>query len=466
VDEAASKLKLEIESQPTELDKTERKMLQLTIEQQALTKETDAASRERLEELKKEISGLKAIRDAMHLRWQNEKKVIDQIRALKQKLEDLSIEETRYERDGNLAKAAEIKHGQMPEAQRGLDELAASMAKDEGDRLLREEVSEEDIARVISTWTGIPVSKMMQSERDKLLDLEEILGARVIGQKTAISAVSDAIRRNKAGLSDVERPLGVFLFVGPTGVGKTELAKTLASFLFDDEKSLTRIDMSEYMEKHSVSRLVGAPPGYVGYDEGGQLTEAVRRRPYSVILFDEIEKAHSDVFNVLLQLLDDGRLTDGQGHVVSFRQAIVIMTSNLGGDIIQQAKTMEEALPEIQLLLKATFRPEFLNRIDETISFNRLTKEDILRIVDLQLGILGKRLEERKIHLEVDKKAREYLAEVGFDPLFGARPLKRTIQSYVQNPLSRKLLAGEFSDGDTVRVKRDGQELSFSKAAR
>jgi ATP-dependent Clp protease ATP-binding subunit ClpB len=466
VDEAASRLKMEIESQPTELDKAERKMLQLTIEQQALTKETDAASRERLEELKKEIAELKGTRDAMQLQWQNEKKVIDQIRTLKQKLEDLSIEETRYERDGNLAKAAEIKHGRIPETQRDLDALTASMAKDEGERLLREEVSEEDIARIVSTWTGIPVSKMMQSERDKILDLEKILAERVIGQETAISAVADAIRRNKAGLSDVERPLGVFLFIGPTGVGKTELAKTLASFLFDDEKSLTRIDMSEYMEKHSVSRLIGAPPGYVGYDEGGQLTEAVRRRPYSVILFDEIEKAHPDVFNVLLQLLDDGRLTDGQGRVVNFRQAIVIMTSNIGGDIIQQATTVEDALPQIQALLKATFRPEFLNRIDETITFNRLTKDDILKIVDLQVGSLRRRLEERKVHIEVDKKAREFLADTGFDPLFGARPLKRAVQSYVQNPLSRMILSGEFADGDTVRVTRNGQSLAFAKAAR
>jgi ATP-dependent Clp protease ATP-binding subunit ClpB len=466
VDEAASRLKMEIESQPTELDKTERKMLQLTIEQQALTKETDPASRERLEALGKEIAELKATRDAMHLQWQNEKKVIDKIRGLKQTLEDLSIEETRHEREGNLNKAAEIKHGQIPETQRQLDALTAVMESSEGERLLREEVSEEDIARVVSTWTGIPVAKMMQSERDKLLDLEEILGKRVIGQQTAISAVSDAIRRNKAGLSDVERPLGVFLFIGPTGVGKTELAKTLASFLFDDEKALTRIDMSEYMEKHSVSRLIGAPPGYVGYDEGGQLTEAVRRRPYSVILFDEIEKAHPDVFNVLLQLLDDGRLTDGQGRVVSFRQAIVIMTSNIGGDIIQQAKTVEQALPQIQALLKATFRPEFLNRIDETITFNRLTKADILKIVDIQVESLSRRLEERKIHVEVDAKAREFLADTGFDPLFGARPLKRTIQSHVQNPLSRMLLSGEFAEGDTVRVKKDGQELRFVKAAR
>jgi ATP-dependent Clp protease ATP-binding subunit ClpB len=466
VDEAASRLKMEIESQPTELDQAERKMLQLTIEQQALGKETDAASRERLEELGRELADLKARRDAMHLQWQNEKKVIDEIRALKQKLEDLSIEETKQEREGNLAKAAEIKHGLIPETGRELDALTASMGQDEGQRLLREEVSEEDIARVISTWTGIPVARMLQAERDKLLGLEKILGNRVIGQETAIAAVSDAIRRNKAGLSDTERPLGVFLFLGPTGVGKTELAKTLATFLFDDEKSLTRIDMSEYMEKHSVSRLIGAPPGYVGYDEGGQLTEAVRRRPYSAILFDEIEKAHPDVFNVLLQLLDDGRLTDGQGRVVSFRQAIVIMTSNLGGDLIQQAKTVEDAQPQIQDLLRATFRPEFLNRIDETIMFNRLGKEEILRIVDLQLDTLSRRLEERKIRIEVDEKARGLMAEAGFDPLFGARPLKRTIQSLLQNPLSRMLLAGEVSDGDVVRVGRNGQALSFAKTER
>ncbi|MGA2379298.1 MAG: ATP-dependent chaperone ClpB [Spirochaetia bacterium] len=464
IDEAASRLKMEIESQPTELDRAERKILQLTIERQALSKETDPASRERLATLDKELAELGSKRDAMKLQWQNEKGIIEQIRKLKVSLEELSMEETRYEREGNLSKAAEIKHGRLPEVQRQIDAKSAELEKLHGEtRLLREEVSEEDIARIVSHWTGIPVSKMLASEKNKLLKLEEILAKRVVGQKEAISAVADAIRRNKSGLSDIARPMGTFLFLGPTGVGKTELAKTLADFLFSDEKAITRIDMSEYMEKHSVSRLIGAPPGYVGYEEGGQLTEAVRRRPYSVVLFDEVEKAHPDVFNALLQLLDEGRLTDGQGRVVDFRNCLIIMTSNIGGDLIQNAAKIDDVKEAISALLKVTFKPEFLNRIDETIFFNRLGKPEILKIVDIQLELLKTRLREKKIILEATPKARAFLAETGYDPLFGARPLKRTIQNLVQNPLAKMVLAGDVADGDSVTVDKGTEGIAFRK---
>ena len=464
VDEAASRLKMEIESQPIELDKLERRILQLDIEKQALSKETDAASLERLEKLEKELADLRTERDAMQLQWQNEKEIIDQIREIKTSIEQLAIEEVQNERDGNLARAAEIKHGEIPTLERDLEELDEKLAELQGQSsLLREEVSEEDIARVVSTWTGIPVSKMMTSEMEKLLKLESILGERVVGQEEAIRAVSDAIRRNKSGLSDVNRPTGTFMFIGPTGVGKTELAKTLAEFLFSDERALTRIDMSEYMEKHSVSRLIGAPPGYVGYDQGGQLTEVVRRRPYSVILFDEIEKAHPDVFNVLLQLLDEGRLTDGQGRVVDFRNTIVIMTSNLGSDIILAADDLEHIKDEIRTLLRATFKPEFLNRLDEVITFHRLDKDQILHIVDLEIRKVQRRLEERNLTIEVSDNAKQLVADVGFDPAFGARPIKRAIQSMLQNQLARELLSGQFADGDTVTVDVDGDQLTFAR---
>jgi len=469
VDEAASKLKMEIESQPTALDQAERRILQLNIEIQALSKEEDPGSVERREKLKKELSVLSGQRDAMKLKWQNEKGAIDEIRKLKSRLEDLRIEETKWEREGNLAKAAEVKHGLIPEAKRKLDELAAKMEKagGGGERLLREEVSEEDIAGVVSAWTGIPVSKMLSSEIQKFLDLEKTLAKRVVGQDAAIRAVADAIRRNRTGLSDPNRPLGSFLFIGPTGVGKTELAKTLAEFLFNEEKALTRIDMSEYMEKHSVSRLIGAPPGYVGYEEGGQLTEAVRRRPYSVVLFDEVEKAHPDVFNVLLQLLDDGRLTDGQGRVVDFKNAIVIMTSNLGSDLILAAPSMEKVKGALDELVKASFKPEFLNRIDEIVTFNRLGEAEISGIVLIQLEALARRLAERKISLKIDEAARKALAAAGFDPAYGARPLKRAIQSLVQNPLAKMMLSGEVKDGDAVVVKagKDGIVFQAGKPA-
>jgi ATP-dependent Clp protease ATP-binding subunit ClpB len=462
VDEAASRIKMEIESQPTELDQAERRLLQLTIERQALTKESDAASVERLGKLEGEIADLSSKRDAMKLRWQGEKEKIERLRKLKARIEELKIEGEKYERSGDLAKAAEIKYGKLLEAQKKLDAVSAEMQKEpESSRLLREEVSEEDIARVVSTWTGIPVSKMLSSEAQKYVDLEAQLSKRVVGQEAAVKAVADAIRRNRAGLSDPNRPQGSFLFVGPTGVGKTELAKALAEFLFNDEKSLTRIDMSEYMEKHSVSRLIGAPPGYVGYDEGGQLTEAVRRRPYSVVLFDEIEKAHPDVFNVLLQLLDDGRLTDGQGRVVDFKNSIVIMTSNLGSDLILEAKDMTQVRAGIDGLLRASFRPEFINRIDETVVFERLGKDRILAIVDIQLELLSRRLADRKIDLLVSKEAKALLADAGYDPHFGARPLKRSIQGLLQNPLASEILAGRIRDGQKVKVGVRGGVLAF-----
>ncbi|TFG64181.1 MAG: ATP-dependent chaperone ClpB [Spirochaetales bacterium] len=467
VDEAASKLKMEIESQPTELDIIDRKILQLTIEKQALSREEDEASRERLSKLDRELSDLKGRSNVMRLQWKNEKSIIEEIRAFKQKLEEYHLEETRYEREGNYSKAAEIKHGRIPETKKQLDDKTAELTSIQGSsQLLREEVSEEDIAHVVSIWTGIPVSKMLSSEIEKYLDLEQILSQRVVGQEKAITAVADAIRRNKSGLSDETRPLGTFIFIGPTGVGKTELAKTLAEFLFNDEKSLTRIDMSEYMEKFSVSRLIGAPPGYVGYDQGGQLTETVRRRPYSVILFDEIEKAHPDVFNVLLQLLDEGRLTDGQGRKVDFKNTIIIMTSNLGSDIILGAENMDKVKPQIDLLLNATFKPEFLNRIDEIITFNRLGEDQITKIVDIQLALLVKRMLARKIMLTFEDTVRVFLAKEGYNPSFGARPLKRTVQNIIQNPMARKIIAGEIKEGDSIAISFGKGGIVFRKTGK
>jgi ATP-dependent Clp protease ATP-binding subunit ClpB len=470
VDEAASRLKMELDSRPTELDKLERKLLQLSIERQALSREEDPASKERMSKLEKEIADLTAERDAMKARWESEKIDIQKIRELKQRIEELKIEETRYEREGNLSKAAEVKHGRIPEAQKQLAVLTDQMEKKReaaagggASALLREEVSEEDIAGVVSTWTGIPVSKMLSGELQKYLDLEKVLEKRVVGQDEALAAVADAIRRNKAGLSDAARPLGSFLFLGPTGVGKTELAKTLADFLFNDEKALTRIDMSEYGEKHSVSRLIGAPPGYVGYEQGGQLTEAVRRRPYSVILFDEIEKAHPEVFNVFLQILDDGRLTDGQGRVVDFKNVIIIMTSNLGSDLILEAKEPQALRNSLLELLKQSFRPEFLNRIDETVIFNRLGKGEIGKIVDIQLARLTERLAERKITLKLTDAAKALLAERGYDPMFGARPLKRTIQSDLENPLARQVISGAIREGDIVTADATADGIVFRK---
>ena len=463
VDEAASRLKMEIESQPTELDQVERRILQLTIEKQALSKETDTASIERLEKLEKELAELSSKQQAMRLQWENEKRRIDEGRQLKEELEQLRIDEIRYTREGNLSKAAEIKYGKIPEIEK---RLAKEESEDEN--LLREEVGEEDIARVVSTWTGIPVSKMMASEMQKYIELEDVLHKRVVGQDEEVQSVADAIRRNRAGLSDENKPLGSFLFIGPTGVGKTELAKTLADFLFNDEKSLTRIDMSEYMEKFAVSRLIGAPPGYVGYDEGGQLTEAVRRRPYSVVLFDEIEKAHPDVFNILLQVLDDGRLTDSQGRIVDFKNTIIIMTSNLGSNLILEADTdekLKELKPEIHEMLMKSFRPEFINRIDEVITFSRLDKSCITSIVKNQLDRVAKRLQARRLKLDFDESAINFLSDVGYDPLFGARPIKRAIQTYLENPLAKEILSGKFLEDSTIKIskKSDESALEFTK---
>ena len=454
VDEAASRIKMEIESQPIELDKIERKILQLSIEKQSLAKEDDEASKERLVKLEKDLAEFISQRDVMKLQWQNEKNNIDKSRKLKEELEQARFEEEKFTREGNLEKAAEYKYSIIPQLVNELDK-ANNLENSEKTSLLRQEVTEEDIARVVSIWTGIPVAKMMSGEKQKYLQLEEVLHKRVIGQDEAVQVISDAIRRNRSGLSDPNKPLGSFLFVGPTGVGKTELAKTLADFLFNDEKSLTRIDMSEYMEKFSVSRLIGAPPGYVGYDEGGQLTEAVRRRPYSVVLFDEVEKAHPDVFNVLLQVLDDGILTDGQGRIVDFKNTIIIMTSNLGSDYILDAVTPEEmknAKQTIDDLLKKAFRPEFLNRIDEIVMFQRLDKSCISGIVKIQLERVSKRLEDRRMKLEYDDSVVSFLADKGYDPAFGARPIKRAIQTYLENPLSKELLEGKYLDGSTVNL--------------
>jgi len=483
VDEAASRLKMELDSRPTELDKLERKLLQLSIERQALSREEDSASKERLLKLEKEIADLTKERNVMNARWESEKLDIQKIREIKQLIESLRIDETRYEREGDLSRAAEVKHGKIPEAQKQLafltDQIEKKRSPSEGDgttagatagALLREEVCEEDIAIVVSAWTGIPVSKMLSGELQKYLDLEKVLEKRVVGQDEALAAVANAIRRNKAGLSDAARPLGSFLFLGPTGVGKTELAKTLADFLFNDEKALTRIDMSEYGEKHSVSRLIGAPPGYVGYEQGGQLTEAVRRRPYSVILFDEIEKAHPEVFNVFLQILDDGRLTDGQGRVIDFKNVIIIMTSNLGSDLILEAgvkntdtaEKVNEALRfSLMELIKQNFRPEFINRIDETVIFNRLGKNEIGKIIEIQLSRLIERLTERKINLVLTDAAKSLLAKRGYDPLFGARPLKRTIQSDLENPLAKQVIGGTIKEGDTVTADADKTGIIF-----
>jgi ATP-dependent Clp protease ATP-binding subunit ClpB len=444
VDEAASKLRIEIDSLPTEIDVVERRIRQLEIERVALAKETDAASRERLADLDAELANLQEQIAGMKAHWQSEKDAIAHIRELKEQLETLRAE---MERAGDLERAAEIRYGRIPEVERSIEKATAELdTLQSTQKMLKEEVDEEDVAEVVSKWTGVPVSRLMEGEVQKLIRLEDVLHERVIGQDDAVSVVANAIRRSRAGLSDPHRPIGSFLFLGPTGVGKTELARTLAEFLFDDERAMVRIDMSEYMEKHSVSRLIGAPPGYVGYDEGGQLTELVRRRPYSVVLLDEVEKAHPDVFNVLLQLLDDGRLTDGQGRTVDFANVVLIMTSNLQGEPA------------------SFFRPEFINRIDDIVRFRALTEADLLPIVDIQLRALERRLADRRIAIEVTEAARRYLAEVGYDPAFGARPLKRAIQHHVADRLALALLEGRFGEGDTVKVDVEAGALRFSAA--
>jgi ATP-dependent Clp protease ATP-binding subunit ClpB len=466
VDEAASRLRIEIDSMPTEIDVLDRRAKQLEIEKAALAKETDAASRERLEALEEELAGLHEQMDGMKAHWGEEKKAIDAIRALKAELEKVKGDAERAERDGDLNRAAELRYGRLVELEAELGGSNSALAELQADRkFLKEEVDEEDIAEVVSRWTGIPVAKLMEGEVEKLIHMEEGLHARVVGQDEAVAAVSNAIRRARSGLSDPQRPIGSFIFLGPTGVGKTELARALAEFLFDDERAMVRIDMSEYMEKHSVSRLVGAPPGYVGYEEGGQLTETVRRRPYSVVLLDEIEKAHPDVFNVLLQILDDGRLTDGQGRTVHFNNTVVIMTSNLGSQWIlspdESAESMEE---KVMATVQGHFKPEFLNRVDEIIVFHRLGREHLERIVDLQVATVAERLRQRRVELIVTPAALRHLAERGYDPVYGARPLKRVIQREIENELALKLLDATFGDGDVVEVDAGPEGLVFGRA--
>ena len=462
VDEAAAKLRTEIESMPAPLDEIRRKILQLDIEEEALKKETDEASKEKLAALVAEKEELHTEEQKLQEKWESETQAILRVRAIKKEMDEVRGEMEAAERSQNLARASELKYGKMPELEKKLaEEEAAIAAKADGEQMLKEEVGEEDIARIVSRWTGIPVTKMMTGEREKLLRLEEVLHERVVGQDEAVTAVSEAILRARAGIKDPNRPIGSFIFLGPTGVGKTELAKTLAETLFDDERSMIRIDMSEYMEKHSVSRLIGAPPGYVGYDEGGQLTEAVRRRPYSVILLDEIEKAHRDVFNVLLQILDDGRLTDGKGRVVNFKNTVIIMTSNLGSHEIL-SKKYEEAVQAVRGLLKEYFRPEFLNRVDDTIVFKGLSKDDVKHIAAIMLAALGKRLERQTdIELTWNDDAIAALAEEGFDPDFGARPLRRLLTHTVETELSKKIIAGDVRGGDVVELGFDGKNFTF-----
>jgi len=463
VDEAASKLKIEIDSLPTEIDEVNRRVMQLEIERQALKKENDKSSKERTAIIEKEIASLKEKSDAMKTKWKNEKGIIDHIRKIKEETERLKQEESRAERQGYLDKVAEIRYGKLVELDKKLKEENQKLSKlQKGSHMLEEEVSEENIAEVVSKWTGIPVLRLMQGEVEKLLTMEKKLKERVVGQDKAVEIISNAIRRSRSGLQDPKRPIGSFIFIGPTGVGKTYLAKNLARFLFNDENALVRIDMSEYMEKHSVSRLIGAPPGYVGYDEGGQLTEAVRRRPYSVVLFDEIEKAHKDVFNALLQILDDGRLTDGQGRVVNFKNIIIIMTSNIGTDIIQGMKDNKLIKDEINTLLKATFRPEFLNRVDDIVIFNKLTTSDIEKIVAIQLNELKERLSEKNIKTTITKEADNELAGEGFDPAFGARPLKRLIQRKIYDLIAIKLLKGEIEENSLIIVDYDKKNSEFT----
>ncbi len=459
IDEAAAKLRTEIDSMPAELDELKRRMMQLEIEREALKKESDSASKERLENLERELSDLRAESDSMEAQWQAEKEAISRIRSIKREIEDVKVQIELAEREYNLNRAAELKHGKLPALERKFREEEERLKeKQTRSMLLKEEVDEEDIAEVVSRWTHIPVSRMMRGEREKLLDLPEELHHRVVGQDEAVRAVSDAILRARAGISDPNRPIGSFIFLGPTGVGKTELSKALAESLFDSESNLVRIDMSEYMEKHTVARLIGAPPGYVGYEEGGQLTEAVRRKPYSVILFDEIEKAHHDVFNILLQILDDGRLTDSHGRTVDFKNTVLIMTSNIGSDHIYRDLTggagssYEEMRETVLGDLSHHFRPEFLNRIDEIVVFRALTKEQLVAIVDLQLGYLSDRLKDQRIELEVSSEAKKYLAEAGYSPVYGARPLRRVIQNEVETGLSRMIVAGEVAEGGKVVV--------------
>ena len=466
MDEAAAKLKMEITSKPEELDEIDRKVLQLEMERLSLQKESNAASIDRLERLEKDLANLKEQQSGLNAQWQSEKGVIDSIQKVKEQIDKANIEIQQAELKYDLNRAAELKYGTLTQLQKQLEEAEAKLTATQttGKTLLREEVTESDIAEIISKWTGIPISKLVESEMQKLLHLEDELHRRVIGQDEAVTAVADAIQRSRAGLADPNRPVASFIFLGPTGVGKTELAKALASYLFDTEEAIVRIDMSEYMEKHAVSRLIGAPPGYVGYDEGGQLTEAVRRRPYSVILFDEIEKAHPDVFNIMLQILDDGRVTDAQGHTVDFKNSVIIMTSNVGSQyILDVAGDEEQMRSRVMESMRATFRPEFLNRIDEMIIFHSLTKAELRQIVLLQVKRLEKRLADRKMSLKLSESAIDFLAEIGYDPVYGARPLKRGIQRELETQMAKGILRGDFVDGDTIFVDIENERLAFKR---
>ncbi len=463
IDEAASRLKIELDSMPTELDKLEREIMQGEMERTALKKEKDAASKERLSKLEKELADLKEQGSKLKAQWQNEKKQVSESRKLAEQVEELKNELELAQRQGDFAKASEIQYGRIPELTTKLEEHNKKLAKEGGGQLLREEVTEDDVAKVVSTWTGIPVTRLQEGERQKLVKMEERLMERVVGQSQAIKSVANAVRRARAGLQDENRPIGSFMFLGPTGVGKTELCKALAEFLFDDENAIVRLDMSEYMEKHTVARLIGAPPGYVGYDEGGQLTEAVRRHPYSVVLFDEVEKAHSDVFNALLQVLDDGRITDGQGRTVDFKNTVIIMTSNIGSQFIMEDLPVEERNRRVMEALRGHFRPEFINRIDETIIFDRLTDKEITSIVDIQLKRLLKRLDQQNIRMTLTEKAKKFLAKEGYDPAYGARPLKRVIQQQILNPLSVAILDGQFVEGDSIVAEVEEDRLEFRK---
>jgi ATP-dependent Clp protease ATP-binding subunit ClpB len=462
VDEAASRLKMEIDSLPAPIDTVERKLTQLEIEREALKKESDEPSKKRLDELERELSDLQEQRDAMRAQWLSEKELITEIREKKELVESLRLDLERAERTTEYETAARLQYGEIPAAESAVAQAQQKLVELQSDAsFLKEEVTDEDIAEVVSKWTGIPVSKMLEGEKDKLLHMEDRLAERVIGQDEAVVAVSNAVRRSRAGLSEPNRPIGSFLFLGPTGVGKTELARALAEFLFDDDKAMIRLDMSEYMEKHAVARLIGAPPGYVGYEEGGQLTEPVRRRPYAVLLFDEVEKAHPDVWNVLLQVLDDGRLTDGQGRTVDFKNVVIILTSNVGSHHIMALDDEESMRKAVTEDLREAFRPEFLNRLDETIIFHRLDRTQLRSIVDVQLRIFEKRLAERDLRLEISDAAKDFLANVGYDPTYGARPLKRAIQRYLENGLAEDILAGRFAAGDTVRVEAGDGKLVF-----
>jgi ATP-dependent Clp protease ATP-binding subunit ClpB len=467
IDEAASRLRIEIDSLPQEIDEIERRMTQLRIEQQALSRETDRASRERLQVLERELADLKEQSQGMKAQWQAEKEAIARLRETKASLEEARITAEKATRAGDLQKAAEIRYGRLPELEREIEAEKKRLEQIQAKaKYLKEEVDAEDVAEIVSKWTGIPVSKMLESERERLTRLEQELARRVVGQAEALEAVANAVRRSRAGLQDPNRPIGSFIFLGPTGVGKTETARALAEFLFDDERAMVRLDMSEYMEKHAVARMIGAPPGYVGYEEGGQLTEAVRRRPYSVVLFDEIEKAHPDVFNVLLQILDDGRLTDSQGRTVSFRNTVIIMTSNVGSQWLLELgeREWDQAKKRVLEALRQTFKPEFLNRVDDVIVFRSLARADLAQIVELQLERVRQLLAERRIRLELSDEARELLLAEGYDPVYGARPLKRVVQRRLQNPLALGILEGKFGEGDVVRAVRSGDDVVFQRA--